>query len=226
MYIYKYIYLWKIWRSGLAPRGFQVCPKPPATLASRSDPASGSCQAPATPLQAPWPPLAKPPALSGPLPGNLRGFLRHFGRPQDVPGHQKPMIFMILSLKITVARISKKSTFGRTFGPVAEHFGHHFGGLCEPWGPFGVVWAAKAARNLSKSRKKTGKMRSRISVGARRGQRDAKGAPGPTKSTPKAREIHHNMPKNRHPPIDFVREARAHRSPSRATLTRPETIGG
>ena len=133
--------------SGPLPGYCQTWPRPPATLASRSGPASGSCQAP-------WRPPAKPPALSGPLPGHLPGFLHRFGRPRDLPGHEKPMIFMILSSKINVSRISTKSTFGITFGPLREHFGHHFGRLCAPWGPFGAPWAGKAVQKLSKSRKK------------------------------------------------------------------------
>ena len=119
---------------------------PPATLASRSGPASGSCQAP-------WPPPAKAHTLSGPLPGHLPGFLHRFGRPRDLPGHQKPMIFMILSSKITASCISPQATFGFTFGPLREHFGHHFDRLCVSWGPCGAPWAGKAIQNLSKSRR-------------------------------------------------------------------------
>ena len=160
---------------------FRTPARPPAALASRSGPASGSCQAP-------WRPPAKPPALSGPLPGHLPCFLHRFGRPKDLPGHQKPMIFMILSSKINVSRISTKSTFGITFGPLREHFGHHFGRLCAPWGPFGAPWAGKAVQKLSKSRKKSETMMSWIGLGAPRGQKNAKRAPGSTKWTPKVRK--------------------------------------
>ena len=126
-------------------------------------------------LQRPWPAAADRPAaparpLGARLPsllpcqalcqGHLPGFLHRFGRPKDLPGHQKPMIFMILSSKINVSRISTKSTFGVTFGRLREHFGHHFGRLCAPWGPFGAPWAGKAVQKLSKSRQKREKMRS------------------------------------------------------------------
>ena len=50
--------------------------------------------------------------------------------------------------------------------------------------PFGAPWAPKAVQKS----KKIEKMKSCIALGAPRGQKDAKGAPGPPKWTPKARQ--------------------------------------
>ena len=152
---------------------------PPATLASRSGPASGSCQVP-------WRPPAKPPALSGPLPGHLPGFLHRFGRPRDLPRHEKPMIFMILSSKINVSRISTKSTFGITFGPLGEHFGHHFGRLCAPWGYFGRPLDSQSGAKVQKRMKKEGTNELLNRPGRPERPKGRQRAPRPSRMDPKS----------------------------------------
>ena len=148
---------------------------------------------------------------------NFYHFFSFFGRPRDPPGHQKPMIFMVLSSKIKVSRISKKSVFGVTFGSLREHFGHHFGRLCAPWGSF---WRPLGSQSGPKVEKRTTKMKSCIALGAPRAQKHSKGAPGPPKQTPKARKTFKIIRTNIHPTVNFAREDRVDRSPSSATFTK------
>ena len=79
-----------------------------------------------------------------------RCFFFVFGPLKDPPGHQKTMKIMILSSKIKVSPISKKSPFETAFGTLLDHFGYHFGRLCAPWGSFWRFLGAPSAPKVEK----------------------------------------------------------------------------
>ena len=113
-------------------------------------------------------------------------FFSFFGRPRDPPGHQKPMIFMVLSSKIKVSRISKKSVLGVTFGSLGEHFGHHFGRLFAPWGSFGRPLDSQSGAKVEKRVKKERKNEVLNRPGRPEGPKGRQRRPRPSKMNPKS----------------------------------------
>ena len=101
-------------------------------------------------------------------------FFLLFGPLGDPPGHQKTMKIIVLSSKIKVSPISKKYPFEVAFGTLLEHFVPFW----SPLRSLGLLLALPGRPKRSKSRKKNAKMRSSIALGAPRGQKRAKGAPG------------------------------------------------
>ena len=84
----------------------------------------------------------------------FRCFFLLFGPLRDPPGHQKTMKIIVLSSKIKVSLISKKYAFEVAFGTLLDHFGHHFGRLCAPWGSFWHFLGAQSAPKVEKIMKK------------------------------------------------------------------------
>ena len=84
----------------------------------------------------------------------FRSIFLRFGRPRDPPGHQKTMKIIVLSSKIKVSPISKKYPFEVAFGTLLDHFGHHFGRLCAPWGSFWRFLGAQSAPKVEKRAQK------------------------------------------------------------------------
>ena len=82
-----------------------------------------------------------------------RCFFFVFGPLKDPPGHEKTMKIMILSSKIKVSPISKKSPFETAFGTLLDHFGYHFGRLCAPWGSFWRFMDPQSASQVKKKEK-------------------------------------------------------------------------
>ena len=83
-----------------------------------------------------------------------RCFFFVFGPLRDPPGHQKTMKIIVLSSKIKVSLISKKYPFEVAFGTLLDHFGHHFGRLCAPWGSFWRFLGAQSAPKVEKRAQK------------------------------------------------------------------------
>ena len=73
-----------------------------------------------------------------------------FGRPGDLPGHQKTMKITVLSFKFNVLLIKKKYPFEIAFACLLDHFGDHFGRLCAPWGSFWRCLASQSASKIAK----------------------------------------------------------------------------
>ena len=101
---------------------------------------------------------------------------RSFEGPENPPGHEKTMKIIVLSPKIKVSSLSSKYGIGFAFVTLGLHFGDYFGRLWAPWD-----WASKALP-------KNEKLRSSIAMGALSVHKDANGAPGPPKWTPKLKQ--------------------------------------
>ena len=93
---------------------------------------------------------------------------------------------MVLSSKIKVSRISKKSVFGVTFGSLGEHFGHHFGRLFAPWGSFGRPLDSQSGAKVEKRVKKERKNEVLNRPGRPEGPKGRQRRPRPSKMNPKS----------------------------------------
>ena len=128
---------------------------------------------------------------------------------------------MVLSSKIKVSRISKKSVFGVTFGSLGEHFGHHFGRLFAPWGSFGRPLDSQSGAKVQKRVKKEGTNEVLNRPGRPERPKGRQRAPRPSKMDPKSsKNRRKNDKKNILPTANFAREDRVDRSPSSANFTK------
>ena len=131
------------------------------------------------------------------------------------------MIFIVLSSKIEVSRISKKYVFRVTFGSLREHFGNHFGRLCAPWGSFGRPLDSQSGAKVQKRVKKEGTNEVLNRPGRPERPKGRQRAPRPSKMDPKSsKNRRQNDKKNILPTANFAREDRVDRSPSSANFTK------